>query len=95
MSGHTPGPWRANPGLNRWHVVTTGKPRGQNICTLNTDRFEQQANAYLLAAAPELLAALKLAEELYQLGVLNAPGDLYERVHLARKAAIAKAEGQP
>src|ERR1043166_1656060 len=59
-SAHTPGPWKAGPqGL---FVVA---PRNR-ICTLYGNRdsineAEQEANARLIAAAPELLEACKLA----------------------------------
>ena len=56
---HTPGPWVAKAGLAKWNVATTTKPRSVNICSINTDRVEQEANARLIAAAPELLAALR------------------------------------
>ena len=52
---HTPGPWKATSGPYRWNIVTTGKPRGFNVCAINTDRIEQEANARLIAEAPELL----------------------------------------
>ena len=52
---HTLGPWKAVASLSRWNVVTTGKPRGFNVCAINTDRVEQEANARLIAEAPELL----------------------------------------
>lgn len=58
---HTPGPWQAVALAVRWAVTTTAKPRTFNICIINNDRDEQEANARLIAAAPELLAALKAA----------------------------------
>lgn len=55
---HTPGPWQAVAGSFRWNVTTVG-PRTFNICALNPDRGDSEANARLIAAAPDLLAALK------------------------------------
>ena len=57
-AGITPGPWRAVAGLNRWNVTTTAKPRTFNICAVNTERVEQEANAALIAMAPTLLDAV-------------------------------------
>lgn len=61
-ANHTQGPWIAKAGTGRWNVTTSDKPRTFNICSINTDRVEQEANAKLIAAAPELLAALVQAE---------------------------------
>ena len=57
---HTTGPWKAVAGLSRWNVTTSNGPRTFNICAVSTDRMEQAENARLLAAAPDLLAALRL-----------------------------------
>jgi hypothetical protein len=43
-------------------------------------------------AARAMLAALKLAETLYQNGILATPNEDIGRVHSARRAAIAQAE---
>lgn len=91
--GHTPGPWM----LNGWDVV-------QRDCT---DKFpalaailigdgnlcmeEINANASLIAAAPELLAALKEARD--YLAEFFEEGREH-RVVVAADAAIAKAEGR-
>lgn len=95
MSKHTPGPWvlRAEHwmpsvviGESVWHAATiTGRERPG----------ERDANARLIAAAPDLLAALK---EMLDKGEgcaacgSGAPGCgcRYERA----RAAISKAEGE-
>lgn len=59
---HTPGPWIAKAGPNRWNVTTATGPRTFNVAAINTDRAEQEANARLIAAAPDMLAALIAAE---------------------------------
>ena len=92
---HTPGPWKA------W------QPRADESVPVRTDGLgitiayvhqgaitNAQSNARLIAAAPEMLEALILAEELYQLGIINASSELIERVASTRRAAIAKATGQ-
>lgn len=57
LASHTPGPWFLEddpaPAANIGHVGSSD----QTICTTWTDNA--QANARLIAAAPELLAALK------------------------------------
>ena len=69
MSGHTPGPWR----LEGRSVITDGfqhSDRNSEICTVSgsrefgTEHGENELfhNAQLIAAAPELAAALLEAE---------------------------------
>lgn len=85
---HTPGPWAlTEDGL--------GIKAGFNFVSVMTNRWkgESKANAHLIAAAPELLEALKFAYELLQhaqegnLNINIAAG--LQRSH----EAIAKAEG--
>ncbi len=94
---HTPGPWKATASLQKWHVTTTNPPRTFNICTVSTDRVEQTANAYLIAAAPELLAALKVAKDFAgkfaDTNTTPAFSDFGE-LWLKMDKAIAKAEGR-
>ena len=55
---HTPGPWVATPNLTA--VVADGGEAGNRMITSTLGkRFEQQANTRLIAAAPDLLAALQ------------------------------------
>lgn len=57
-----------------------------NICTIDTDiTDEQRANARLIAAAPDLLAACKKVVECY--------GDPAKGALFGLRAAIARAEG--
>ena len=90
MSAHTPGPWEAikPDSVGGYRVYTAGKGYTL-IATLGyvRDSAQEAANARLIAAAPDLLAALiKLSEATDPIG-----WDL--RMELAR-AAIAKAEGR-
>ena len=58
MSKHTPGPWTAD----RTHddVVMVDAGSGSAICDVYGDYSgEREANAALIAAAPEMLAALR------------------------------------
>jgi len=85
VSKHTPGPWESYSHLaGRWHKVKgppqlrLPKSEGGYIC------FANEADALLIAAAPDLLEALRGALALLQeAGCAYMPGD----------AAIARAEG--
>ena len=83
---HTPGPWEYSTDNARVYHEES------NICvarcagdTFDANSFaECLANAWLIAAAPELLEALR--------SLLLAPGQ--PCAELAARAAIAKAEGR-
>lgn len=105
MAGHTPGPWTTEPSplVERFHVVVTvdryqslyknGKPRGQPYHYPITGPWGivEPADARLVAAAPDLLAACRtLAEFLDNLA--PAPGDAPDVLEVAYRA-IARAEG--
>ena len=58
MSKHTPGPWR----LNSWQITGNGATIADLRSWPNETlmiRLEAEANARLIAAAPELLEALR------------------------------------
>ena len=89
---HTPGPWAiARCGENDpkpcgiySESVATGM-----VCSIGTQHESAQANAHLIAAAPDLLAAARLAnEELLALGVGSSGSPALR----ALWEAIAKAE---
>jgi hypothetical protein len=91
MSGtHTPGPWRADcggSGNQRGGFSVTAANDGVVICgRMGWPHCadESEANARLIAAAPDLLAACKALVE----GEYDAP------VMPMARAAIAKAEGR-
>ena len=85
---HTPGPWYVTQG-EKWPFDLAVEP---NILVVAT----QEANAHLIAAAPELLGALK---SLLALDDNTSPfggeiqQDRIERTIDRARAAIAKAEG--
>ncbi len=85
MSTHTPGPWVANCG-----AVETVERRG-SASSVIAYGIESNTDARLVAAAPDLLAALT---ELYRLGEQENidEGELQLAVRAASKA-IAKARG--
>lgn len=98
---HTPGPWRpCEPGSNFAKGKMFTRPvNGENlIATVSSEgRFaERQANARLIAAAPDMLEALKhAAQRANETGndVLAWQETVYA-MHKIIDAAIAKAEGR-
>lgn len=95
-TSHTPGPWEAD------RVAVWARERRHLICFVETfrgdeDNAEAEANARLIAAAPDLLAALHdLAPVAVSAGKLVGSGnnaEIVKRIGAAR-AAIAKAEGR-
>lgn len=97
---HTPGPWGCVGTSNHAHDYRLTKPNGDTlpINSSANDHSEQRANAAFIVRAcnahDELLAALKMAEEmvssLYETAGLDADTD---PDILKIRAAIAKAEG--
>lgn len=107
MSAHTKGPWHTGQGNGEGSIFADeGRMRFENgtvlypICTMNTgwDKTEDAANARLVAAAPELLEALKALAATART-FRNVPKHEQEWTPLdeealeAAFAAIAKAEG--
>lgn len=88
MSGHTPGPWKADT-----FMVMGGEGSRDRICHVGTTTslgparsYETLANAALIAAAPELLEALRYSRRWLK------PED-HDVAFV--DAIIAKAEGRP
>lgn len=94
MNGHTPGPWRLRP-TDDCEVIDATDAEVACICGdyNEPDLWPlMEANARLIAAAPELLAALVgllVSDE----GLAWCSPGARER-QLAARAAIAKAEGR-
>ena len=82
---HTPGPWAVGGRL----VIAE---KYGSVCAVDDGQSDYVANARLIAAAPELLAALKAITD--ELGVPDPgyPAPVANAAEIAR-AAIAKAEG--
>ncbi len=93
MGKHTPGPWSAD----KWALgYTVSAPESHySVCHLE-DCNNDEANAHLIAAAPELLKACKCA--LWSLEAQNRhicdDGTPTKPARMLREA-IAKAEGKP
>ncbi len=95
MSKHTPGPWglhySAGHGVEADIVGADDQKfkvgRLASVATIPETWGDSKANARLIAAAPELLKALKYAIRLYGATEMSNP-DLEPL-----RAAVAKAEG--
>lgn len=98
-SQHTPGPWKALEGKNGWQIHTDNKP-GKG--SPNTNHWianikcescpaHEEANALLIAAAPDLLEALDIV-----VGCLLWDKDDKTSIEVMRRvnAARDKAEGR-
>lgn len=96
MSKHTQGPWVIVRG-DEWTTdiatvegeLPDGRPAHWNVASVNKQRDEWEQNRLLIAAAPELLAALQVAELALRERGLRACGE-YKQI----EAAIAKATGE-
>lgn len=93
---HTPGPWSVQDG-DRVFGYSTGKPYSHCLHEGIGYKTEREANARLIAAAPELLAALEGAEKALIKALPHLPADS-EAVYCGEwlveiRAAIAKAKG--
>ena len=91
MNQHTKGPWRATlfQGYDKVGIVTADD--GRSICSphwggMTTE--EVNANAALIAAAPDLLEAAKVVLESYACMALEGDSKTIEHLY----AAVAKAE---
>jgi hypothetical protein len=105
---HTPGPWTLDKATGKFGHKTNdivapleGDPHfsQQIVCVMGTDVDDMEANARLIAAAPELLAALKEAHNILTATSLLVKSEQFNSYlrdeFLPRvRAAIAKAEGR-
>lgn len=95
MAKHTPGPWNVKKpndvNINFWIEVRGGGYKSLICETTNClgHGGTSEANARLIAAAPDLLAALKMISCAYLGAVVWRDGAFLE----VARAAIAKAEG--
>jgi hypothetical protein len=92
MKQHTPGPWAIeSPDISGAPIPvrkSENHPQGDlTICHVNPYlAYESEANARLIAAAPDLLDALQ--------AVCDACGDRDTLLMAQCKAALAKAKGE-
>jgi hypothetical protein len=85
---HTPGPWRIDS-KTRFGDYTIAAGDSVKTCEFIA-KTQNEANAQLIAAAPDLLAAL--------IAMINRYGDKSEHpfcdASISARAALAKAEGR-
>ena len=101
MTQHTPGPWkifwRTNDMDYTWPIVGIGEANGEGVvdCGFGVwrDGEEALANARLIAAAPDLLAALKGMLDHCALHSDDRDGQAHD-AWINAQAAIARAEGK-
>lgn len=92
---HTPGPWKViDRALNGGEGVSIEAENGYTeVCKVNKSYHSRTANARLIAAAPELLEALKEAEN-WLAEYEDGPDSGLQGLLAQARAAIAKAEGR-
>lgn len=93
---HTPGPWNVLPAENEQGGFDIDSEYGYHIAeTIGGLDYEEEANARLIAAAPDLLEALIRLLPMAEDGAFQYGGkpDEDEDIIYAR-AAIAKATGE-
>jgi len=89
MSAHTPGPWVHYPEDNIIVSSSDCKIIEWQARSTHVSKEERDSNARLIAAAPDLLEALREIES----GTYDKWSEGYRAMQIAR-AAIAKATGQ-
>lgn len=95
MSAHTPGPWVVS---NKGGMLNVSAPAsGGALASLGIPKGEERfANARLIAAAPDLLAACEAVVSLLAVEGLKSPTVEVARAAVRKElhAAIAKAVGK-
>lgn len=94
MANHTPGPWMMTCGYVReidgCHDLSVFITKGRFIAEVAYNDPEQEANACLIAAAPDLLAACEAALPIV-CSRIEYPGDPCEKIANGLRTAILKA----
>jgi hypothetical protein len=97
MSKHTPGPWRFYSQLVWSEAVKTDQYRTNEICKINerlrVPEDEREANARLIAAAPELLAFANHVLEQIKSGACGYTDGSEAELRNYAEQLIAKAKG--
>lgn len=104
MSGHTPGPWKAiissvvtEQGETKPFCSISQSETGEDIAYMTLRPHEVEANARLIAAAPDMINALKWLLDVSEgLSDRNdgTESENKQRAQHEARAAIARAEGE-
>jgi len=89
---YTPGPWEATKPYHKaklWHIDKEGK-RGGNIATVWGVEGDPEANARLIASAPELLEACKTAEDELTIWLVNDECDCPPEGHICGRPRVER-----
>lgn len=91
---HSPGPWKLQPFMNRDGFYVDG-PEG-NAIVMVTKNENREADARLIAAAPDLLAACKHLLASHQFCEVSSGKDCEcgRCICCEARAAVSKAEGR-
>ena len=99
MSAHTPGPWVTyrgkvyhHEGITQWKSTVIRPVVNGRVMSISIAKCDNEGNARLIAAAPDLLEALKKA--LRVISIVCDPDEYAEPIKAIR-AAIAKVAGEP
>lgn len=93
MKTHTPGPFHITRNTTPGQFVTETKIRDAHQSVVAVLHVNSEGNGPLFAAAPDLLAALKLCADKLALWPEGSNPEFFPSLKAAR-AAISKAEGQ-
>jgi hypothetical protein len=97
MTGkHTPGPWRLSDKNNGWRGIDSVPGRWVSLAGVAVDmdgkpHLDGEANAALIAAAPELADALKAALFALEGAIMLQGMDVFAPTAEKARAALAKA----
>ena len=96
MSAHTPGPWKQRTGPEGTREIVGGRHGLEFVCQYGHESTSDEiveADGALIAAAPDLLAALKALAEIVDAAQWGKPwpGRPHAEMDAAR-SAIARAE---
>ena len=99
MNKHTPGPWApGHPDQDDDRQVVCSLSEGWSVVALQADpaKYEPEADARLIAAAPELLEEAEKLIDLHVKAMNGEQSDLvqWDSAVLNLRSAIAKAKGE-
>jgi hypothetical protein len=86
---HTPGPWKHKPSIHgkKYRYVQIGENKSYTTLEVEPD------DARLIAAAPDLLAALRFILAFYEPSQTVLDSNAWKLAEASARAAIAKAQG--